>query len=113
MTDPRLTPRQRAILAYFRARLATDDPYPSIREIGAAVGIASTSGVNHQLRRLADKGYLRRLADWKFRSYRLADEPTPGQLKSENAELRARCDRLERENAALRNEVFHLKAQVA
>ena len=112
MTDPRLTPRQRAILDYFRARLMTDDPYPSIREIRAAVGLASTSGVNHQLCKLVDKGHLRH-TEHKFRSYRLADEPTPGQLKAENAELRARCDRLERENAALLSEVFHLKAQVA
>lgn len=55
-----LTARQRAILDVIRASV-TDRGYPpSIREIGDAVGLTSTSSVAHQLRTLERKGYLRR-----------------------------------------------------
>lgn len=55
-----LTTRQRTILDVIRASV-TDRGYPpSIREIGDAVGLTSTSSVAHQLRTLERKGYLRR-----------------------------------------------------
>jgi repressor LexA len=55
-----LTERQRTILNVIRASV-TDRGYPpSIREIGDAVGLTSTSSVAHQLRTLERKGYLRR-----------------------------------------------------
>ncbi len=55
-----LTARQRTILDVIRASV-TDRGYPpSIREIGDAVGLTSTSSVAHQLRTLERKGYLRR-----------------------------------------------------
>ena len=55
-----LTQRQRRILDVIRASV-TDRGYPpSIREIGDAVGLTSTSSVAHQLRTLERKGYLRR-----------------------------------------------------
>ncbi|HLR99865.1 repressor LexA [Mycolicibacillus parakoreensis] len=59
-TDSALTDRQRTILNVIRASV-TDRGYPpSIREIGDAVGLTSTSSVAHQLRTLERKGYLRR-----------------------------------------------------
>ena len=55
-----LTPRQREVLEVIRASVAERGYPPSIREIGDAVGLTSTSSVAHQLRTLERKGYLRR-----------------------------------------------------
>ena len=55
-----LTPRQRTILDVIRASVSSRGYPPSIREIGDAVGLTSTSSVAHQLRTLEKKGYLRR-----------------------------------------------------
>jgi repressor LexA len=58
--DPSLTDRQRTILNVIRASVTSRGYPPSIREIGDAVGLTSTSSVAHQLRTLERKGYLRR-----------------------------------------------------
>ena len=58
--DTSLTERQRTILDVIRASVSTRGYPPSIREIGDAVGLTSTSSVAHQLRTLERKGYLRR-----------------------------------------------------
>ena len=58
--DSALTERQRTILNVIRASVAGRGYPPSIREIGDAVGLTSTSSVAHQLRTLERKGYLRR-----------------------------------------------------
>src|SRR6202522_1943269 len=58
--DPSLTERQRTILNVIRASVTGRGYPPSIREIGDAVGLTSTSSVAHQLRTLERKGYLRR-----------------------------------------------------
>ncbi|OBI88509.1 transcriptional repressor LexA [Mycobacterium asiaticum] len=58
--DATLTERQRTILEVIRASVTTRGYPPSIREIGDAVGLTSTSSVAHQLRTLERKGYLRR-----------------------------------------------------
>lgn len=55
-----LTDRQRTILDVIRASVTTRGYPPSIREIGDAVGLTSTSSVAHQLRTLERKGFLRR-----------------------------------------------------
>ena len=55
-----LTERQRTILEVIRASVTSRGYPPSIREIGEAVGLTSTSSVAHQLRTLERKGYLRR-----------------------------------------------------
>ncbi|HEY1840890.1 MAG TPA: transcriptional repressor LexA [Mycobacterium sp.] len=55
-----LTPRQRTILDVIRGSVTTRGYPPSIREIGDAVGLTSTSSVAHQLRALEKKGFLRR-----------------------------------------------------
>jgi len=55
-----LTARQRQILEHIRD-CVTDRGYPpSMREIGEAVGLTSSSSVKHQLSALEAKGYLRR-----------------------------------------------------
>src|SRR5262249_36008406 len=58
--DSGLTERQRTILNVIRASVTSRGYPPSIREIGDAVGLTSTSSVAHQLRTLERKGYLRR-----------------------------------------------------
>jgi repressor LexA len=58
--DSALTPRQSTILDVIRASVTSRGYPPSIREIGDAVGLTSTSSVAHQLRMLEKKGYLRR-----------------------------------------------------
>ncbi len=57
---PLLTSRQRTILDFIRDRVNEKGFPPSVREIGEAVGLTSTSSVAHQLRVLEEKGYLRR-----------------------------------------------------
>jgi repressor LexA len=59
-TESTLTPRQRTILDVIRGSVTSRGYPPSIREIGDAVGLTSTSSVAHQLRTLEKKGYLRR-----------------------------------------------------
>ncbi|MCV7408855.1 ArsR family transcriptional regulator [Mycobacterium florentinum] len=58
--DSSLTQRQRTILNVIRESVTTRGYPPSIREIGDAVGLTSTSSVAHQLRTLEKKGFLRR-----------------------------------------------------
>ncbi|MGB3773269.1 MAG: transcriptional repressor LexA [Rhodococcus sp. (in: high G+C Gram-positive bacteria)] len=59
-TDSGLTERQRRVLEVIRASVTERGYPPSIREIGDAVGLTSTSSVAHQLRTLERKGFLRR-----------------------------------------------------
>jgi len=55
-----LTPRQRKVLEVIRASVERRGYPPSMREIGEAVGLTSTSSVSHQLATLERKGFLRR-----------------------------------------------------
>ncbi len=60
MAKGKLTDRQRRILDYIQD-FSTDNGYPpSIRQIGASVGISSTSVVNYNLNRLVEEGFLDR-----------------------------------------------------
>ncbi|MGF7239122.1 MAG: transcriptional repressor LexA [Frankia sp.] len=58
--DSGLTPRQRKVLEVIRHAVSERGYPPSVREIGEAVGLTSTSSVAHQLRVLQEKGFLRR-----------------------------------------------------
>src|SRR4051795_4077746 len=55
-----LTPRQRRVLSVIRDSVESRGYPPSMREIGVAVGLTSSSSVAHQLRVLEGKGFLRR-----------------------------------------------------
>ncbi len=55
-----LTPRQRRVLEVIRDSVERRGYPPSMREIGEAVGLTSTSSVAHQLSALQRKGFLRR-----------------------------------------------------
>jgi repressor LexA len=58
--DEGLTPRQRKVLEFIRESVERRGFPPTIREIGDAVGLASTSSVSYQLITLQKKGFLRR-----------------------------------------------------
>ena len=55
-----LTPRQVKVLACIKEAIETRGYPPSMREIGQAVGLTSTSSVSHQLKVLEEKGFLKR-----------------------------------------------------
>ncbi len=55
-----LTPRQRRVLEVIRESVESRGYPPTVREIGHAVGLTSTSSVSHQLMTLQKKGFLRR-----------------------------------------------------
>jgi repressor LexA len=56
----RLSKRQRRILEFLNEYIEENSYPPSIREIGAAAGISSTSVVSYNLRRMEEKGYISR-----------------------------------------------------
>ena len=58
--DVELPVRQREVLEVIRTWVERFGYPPSVREIGEAVGLTSTSSVAYQLRALEQKGYLRR-----------------------------------------------------
>ena len=55
-----LTKRQSEIYDYIKKIVQTKGYPPSVREIGEAVGLASSSTVHGHLSRLEEKGYIRR-----------------------------------------------------
>jgi repressor LexA len=63
MTYEQLSARQQGIVRFLSEYLEENGYPPSIREIGAAVGITSTSVVSYNLRRLEDLGYVSRERD--------------------------------------------------
>ena len=67
-----LRPRQKAMLEFIRQFIDENDYPPTIREIGAAVGISSTSVVNYNLDQLERKGFIIRNREVS-RGLRLAD----------------------------------------
>lgn len=72
-----LTDRQQQVLRYIRQSINERGYPPTLREIGAHMGIRSTNGVNDHLRALERKGYLTR-EDMKSRALRPRDlEPAP------------------------------------
>lgn len=56
----KLSNRQKAILDYIKQEVRKRGYPPSVREIGEAVGLASSSTVHGHLERLEKKGYIRR-----------------------------------------------------
>lgn len=55
-----LTKRQNEIFEYIKQTVQSKGYPPSVREIGEAVGLASSSTVHGHLSRLEEKGYIRR-----------------------------------------------------
>jgi repressor LexA len=72
-----LTPRQRQVLEFIDAEVRHRGYPPSVREIGEAVGLSSSSTVHAHLGALQDKGYLRR-DPTKPRAIEVSFEPSSG-----------------------------------
>src|SRR2546423_13437993 len=64
-----LTQRQQMVLDFIKSSISDRGYPPTLREIGAFMGIRSTNGVNDHLRALERKGYLTR-EDMKSRALR-------------------------------------------
>jgi len=81
-----LTHRQQMVLDFIRESIADRGYPPTLREIGARMGIRSTNGVNDHLRALERKGYLKR-EDMKSRALRPTHAPNAVQLPLPNGEV--------------------------
>jgi repressor LexA len=81
-----LTHRQQMVLDFIRESIADRGYPPTLREIGARMGIRSTNGVNDHLRALERKGYLKR-EDMKSRALRPTHAPSSVQLPLPNGEV--------------------------
>lgn len=80
-----LTSRQEQVLRFIRESIVDRGYPPTLREIGAYMGIRSTNGVNDHLRALERKGYLTR-EDMKSRALRPRDldvVPSKAQVANE------------------------------
>lgn len=55
-----LTDRQRAVLDHIRSKTTEQGYAPTLREIGEALGMKSTNGVQDHVKALEKKGYIRR-----------------------------------------------------
>src|SRR3954452_11965709 len=56
----KISKRQEDILSFIKSEVKKKGYPPSVREIGEAVGLASSSTVHGHLARLENKGYIRR-----------------------------------------------------
>lgn len=71
-----LTPRQEQILEFIRREVKAKNYPPSVREIGEAVGLSSSSTVHAHLAKLEQKGLIRR-DPTKPRAIELLDDDPP------------------------------------
>lgn len=71
-----LSSRQRQILDFIRKEVATKGYPPSVREVGQAVGLSSSSTVHGHLNKLEERGYIRR-DPTKPRAIELLDKAMP------------------------------------
>ncbi len=74
-----LTPRQQQVLEFVDSEVRRKGYPPSVREIGEAVGLSSSSTVHAHLAALQDKGYLRR-DPTKPRAIEVCFEPASGAI---------------------------------
>lgn len=85
MAQNNLSSRQKKILAFIERFIQRQGYPPTIREIGEAVNIASTSVVNYNLNKLVDRGYLERSPEVS-RGLRLVKSDTPQEVGVRYAE---------------------------
>ncbi len=76
---PRTTDKAELILDYVNQFVFENGYAPSVREIGAAVGLRSTASVSYHLRQLQEKGLLQG-SDTKGRKRALVAGSRPGQI---------------------------------
>lgn len=78
----KVSKRQEAILAFIKEEVRTKGYPPSVREIGEAVGLASSSTVHGHLARLESKGLIRR-DPTKPRAIEILDQDDRAALKQD------------------------------
>ena len=71
--DSGLTSRQELILNVIKEAIATQGYPPSMREIGAAAGLASSASVSYQIDALIEKGFIRKDAT-KGRAFEIVEQ---------------------------------------
>ena len=78
-----LNPRQREILEFLREHTRSRAYPPTVREIGQAVGLSSSSTVQNHLNALEQKGFIRR-DPTKSRTVEVVgvDRPAPGRVRA-------------------------------
>lgn len=130
----RITERQLDILNFIEEYRQQNGYSPSIREIGAGTGIASTSAVNYQINRLVEGGYLARTSEVSRSfilleaAYEAMGKQSPDEcefsnlrteviaLRTENRRIReqyeSRINNLERERNQLSQTLAMLKYRV-
>lgn len=79
MRTKKLTPRREQILQCIAKATAERGYPPTVREIGEAVGLSSSSSVHFHLRALADMGYVQRDGSLT-RALRLSDDGSEGEI---------------------------------
>ena len=72
-SDSGLTSRQELILNVIKEAIATQGYPPSMREIGAAAGLASSASVSYQIDALIEKGFIRKDAT-KGRAFEIVEQ---------------------------------------
>lgn len=77
-----LTKKQEAIIGYISDHMSRRGFAPTIREIGDAVGLASSSSVSHQLAQLEKHGYIRRNSN-QARTIELLYQPQQAETTEE------------------------------
>lgn len=82
MAKPELSERQKRILEYIAQYTSSNGRPPTIREIGHATDISSTSVVNYNLNKLREKGYVARNAE-VARGLELTDKAKAFEVVSE------------------------------
>ena len=82
ITDSGLTSRQELILNVIKEAIATQGYPPSMREIGAAAGLASPASVSYQIDALIEKGFIRKDAS-KGRAFEITDPNDADSIKPE------------------------------
>jgi|SRR5450755_2292725 len=91
-SDHVLSARQEKVIQFVREAVRKHGYPPSIREIGAAVGLRSTSSVSYQLGALEKKGYLQRHSGQPRTTELLsgppAEKPGPEPAATESPEVR-------------------------
>ncbi|MFC4617441.1 transcriptional repressor LexA [Camelliibacillus cellulosilyticus] len=80
----KLSKRQQAIIDFIKSEVATKGYPPSVREIGDAVGLASSSTVHGHLSRLEKKGFIRR-DPTKPRAIEILDQGVNPEVPKQNA----------------------------
>jgi repressor LexA len=81
-----LTAKQQRVLDIIRDSIRRKGQPPTVREIGATIGVASSCTVQRHLDALERKGCIRR-DRYKYRSIELADSPIPPYTRAVNAPI--------------------------